>query len=124
MDGVALWIEWAKGPPPQVPIPEVAQDDSSNTYQKIESIGCSEKDGCRYVNIIAPVDIRKKQIIDQMAKYVAQEGHQFEMVIMEKEPQDGNHEDFSFLFQHDSPENRYYRWRVFSFAQGDNYRTW
>jgi len=46
------------------------------------------------------------------------------MIIMEREPPDGNHEMFSYLFHHDSPDNRYYRWRVFAFAQGDNFRAW
>ena len=29
-----------------------------------------------------------------------------------------------FLFMHNSPENIYYRWRVYSFTQGDNFRYW
>eukprot|EP00971_Amphidinium_carterae_P323348 6426046-Amphidinium_carterae.1 len=40
---------------------------------------------------------------------------------MEREAPEGS---FSFLFQHDSPDNVYYRWRAYSFAQGDNFQHW
>merc|ERR1719337_121507 len=85
VEGIPMWIEWAKGPPPQVP------DDGPE--------GASQKDGVRFLSIQPPADQRKRRIIDQMAKYVSQEGHQFEMIIMERETPDGNHEDFAFLFQ-------------------------
>mmetsp|Transcript_71873 Transcript_71873/g.113871 ORF Transcript_71873/g.113871 Transcript_71873/m.113871 type:complete len:1139 (+) Transcript_71873:152-3568(+) len=110
VDGVPLWIETAKAPP------SMSECDFVETN--------NEKEGCCRIVVHPPIDRRRRRIIDLMAKYVSQEGHQFEMVIMEREPQDGNHPDFSFLYEHDSPENRYYRWRVFAFAQGDNYNAW
>lgn len=94
VDGVPLWIEWAKGAP---------------------------KEGVRQVFVEPPVDKRKRRIIDRLAKYVAQEGHPFEQLVMARESPDGT---FAFLFQHDSPDNIYYRWRTFAFAQGDNFKVW
>jgi len=100
VDGVPLWIEWAKGAAP--------------------------KDGCRHVLVEPPVDKRKRRIIDRLAKYVAQEGHPFEQIVMERESPDGlgTSSMFAFLFRHDSPDNIYYRWRTFAFAQGDNFKVW
>mmetsp|Transcript_74635 Transcript_74635/g.131959 ORF Transcript_74635/g.131959 Transcript_74635/m.131959 type:complete len:751 (+) Transcript_74635:209-2461(+) len=104
VDGVPLWIEWAKGTP-----------ESSSS-----GLDGAPKD-VRRVIVEPPADRRKRRIIDQLAKYVSQEGHPFEQLIMEREAPDG---DFAFLFKHDSPDNIYYRWRTFAFAQGDNWRAW
>jgi len=95
VDGVPLWIEWAK----------VA----------------AARDSTRQIFVEPPFDKRKRRIIDRLAKYVAQEGHPFEQIVMERELQDGA---FAFLFQHDSLDNIYYRWRTFAFAQGDNFKVW
>jgi len=95
VDGVPLWIEWAKGPVTQ--------------------------EGSRQVFVEPPVDKLKRRIIDRLAKYVAQEGHPFEQIVMERETQGGM---FAFLFQPGSPDNIYYRWRTYAFAQGDNFRVW
>lgn len=103
VDGVPLWIEWAKPSPTRSDaVPFLA-------------------DGVRRVVVQPPDDARKRRIIDRLAKYVAQEGHPFEQVIMERESPDG---DFAFLFEHDSPDNMYYRWRTFAFCQGDNFQSW
>lgn len=104
VEGVPLWIEFAKERP-----------ESTSATSDI-----AVKDGRRMV-VEPPIDRRKRRIIDQLAKYVSQEGHPFEQLIMERESPDG---DFSFLFKHDSPDNIYYRWRTFAFAQGDNFRAW
>jgi len=106
VDGVPLWIEWAKGPPPL----------SSGPTE-------SKEDGCRHVVIDPPIDKRKRRIIDRLAKYVAQEGHAFEQIVMERE-KESREGIFAFLFQHDSADNLYYRWRTFAFAQGDNFKSW
>merc|ERR1719277_1413322 len=79
------------------------------------------KDGSQAKAVDPPTDRRRRKIIDRLAQYVAQEGHPFEQLIMERETPDG---PFGFLFQHDSPENVYYRWRTFAFAQGDNFKNW
>lgn len=107
VDGVPLWIEWATALPPNSAPPDVG--DSS----QIENRRC--------INVVTPEDKQKRRVIDRLAKYVSQEGHPFEQIIMERESPDGM---FSFLFQHDTPDNIYYRWRTFAFAQGDNFKSW
>jgi hypothetical protein len=37
---------------------------------------------------------------------------------------ESNNKDFSFLFDSKSPENLYYRWKVFSLLQNDSDRSW
>ncbi|CAK0789095.1 unnamed protein product [Prorocentrum cordatum] len=102
VDGVPLWIEWCSGPPP-TPVPRAETRDG------------------RHVVVEPPPDQRRRRIIDRLAKYVAQEGHAFEQLVMERESPDGN---LAFLFQQGSKENVYYRWRAFAFAQGDNFKIW
>ncbi|SOV18565.1 U2 snRNP-associated SURP motif-containing protein, putative [Plasmodium sp. gorilla clade G2] len=70
--------------------------------------------------IIIPDDKKTKRIIDLLAKYVTEEGYSFEETIKEKEKDNPN---FHFLFE-SSDLFYYYKWRVFSFAQGDSYKNW
>jgi len=49
------------------------------------------------------------------------EGYSFEKVFLENE---SNNKDFSFLFDLKSPENLYYRWRVYSLFQNDTNKYW
>jgi len=108
VDNVPLWIEWApNGAPPRS---EEYADDAKLA-----------KDTSRHIVVQTPHDGRKRRIIDALAKYVSQEGHHFEQIVMERESPDG---DFGFLFKHDSLENVYYRWRTFAFTQGDNFKIW
>ena len=44
-----------------------------------------------------------------------------EHAIMEREKKNP---EFSFLFLRGSDNNNYYRWRVFSFSNGDSDRDW
>lgn len=112
VDGVPLWIEWAKGSP-QAGASSIERADNSD-------VG-APKDSCRHVVVEPPADPRKRRIIDRLAKYVAQEGHPFEQIVMERESPEGT---FAFLFKHGSGDNVYYRWRTFAFAQGDNFKVW
>ncbi|PHJ23971.1 rrm domain-containing, partial [Cystoisospora suis] len=43
---------------------------------------------------------------------------------MEKAPRGSEGGKYDFLYEHDSPENIYYRWRVFAFSQGDTVKSW
>ena len=42
-------------------------------------------------------------------------------VVMEREP---NNPEFNFLYDVRCPEHAYYRWRLFSLANGDSLRRW
>eukprot|EP00927_Polykrikos_kofoidii_P045087 TRINITY_DN3894_c0_g1_i1.p1 TRINITY_DN3894_c0_g1~~TRINITY_DN3894_c0_g1_i1.p1 ORF type:complete len:1165 (+),score=247.60 TRINITY_DN3894_c0_g1_i1:210-3704(+) len=107
-DGIPLSIEWALAGPPGRTAMEMGMD--STRASKDASLGS------RHILVTPPADTRKRRMIDTLARYVSQEGHPFEQAIMERESPDGN---FGFLFQHGTPENIYYRWRTFAFAQGD-----
>jgi len=107
VDGVPLSIEWATIP-----------------LQVTGSQGDRREDGSKTIVVEPPVYKLKRKLIDRLAKYVAQEGHPFEQIIMERESQEGANGNFGFLFKHDTPDNVYYRWRTFAFAQGDNFKRW
>jgi hypothetical protein len=60
-----------------------------------------------------PDDLKQRFLIDSMALYVLKDGCEFEQLMMME--QQGRPE-FSFLFDLDSPEHIYYRWRLYSLA--------
>jgi len=62
-----------------------------------------------------------RRIIDKLSRYVVSDGYVMEHTIMEKER---DNPDFSFLFAKGSDENIYYRWRVYSLANGDTDKDW
>lgn len=77
--------------------------------------------GLKTVRVKVPSDEKVRKIIERLARYVAQEGHPFEQLVMEREAPEG---PFSFLYRHDSDDNLYYRWRTFAFAQRENHKRW
>lgn len=75
-------------------------------------------------DIIVSVPIsnpRQRFIIDATASFVTKDGCDFEQIIME---QQYNNPEFEFLYNIDSPEHVYYKWRVYSLTQGDTLQTW
>jgi U2-associated protein SR140 len=60
-------------------------------------------------------DAKQRFIIDSMALYVLKDGCEFEQMIMME--QQGRPE-FDFMFDLDSDEHAYYRWRLYSLAGG------
>eukprot|EP00873_Tetraselmis_striata_P014120 jgi/Tetstr1/434384/TSEL_023485.t1 len=70
---------------------------------------------------VAVPEPRERFIIDTMADYVSIDGADFEQAVMEREK--GNPE-FGFLYDLDSSEHVYYRWRLYSLLQGDTLRSW
>mgnify|MGYP001807463589 CR=1 FL=1 len=60
-----------------------------------------------------PDDSKQRFLIDSMALYVLKDGCEFEQLMMME--QQGRPE-FNFLFDLDSPEHVYYRWRLYSLA--------
>ncbi|KAK9824009.1 hypothetical protein WJX72_006933 [[Myrmecia] bisecta] len=71
------------------------------------------------VNI--PADERVRFIIDSVAMYVLQDGCEFEQLIMAHEQANP---EYTFLFDLRCGEHAYYRWRLYSLAQGDSLRSW
>ncbi|KAG7377544.1 U2 snRNP-associated SURP domain-containing protein [Phytophthora pseudosyringae] len=73
------------------------------------------------IAIETPTDKEVRQRVDNLAHYVASDGLQFENAVRMRE---ANNKDYSFLFELQSAVALYYRWRVYSFAMGDDERSW
>jgi U2-associated protein SR140 len=74
-----------------------------------------------HVRVVIPRDKEMLQLIHRMIEFVIREGPMFEAMLMHREM--GNPK-FSFLFQNQSPEHIYYRWKLFSILNGDSPETW
>jgi U2-associated protein SR140 len=73
------------------------------------------------VVVLTPQDERMRFIIDALAYYVVQDGFAFEQLVMENEC---DNPEFKFLYDNSSPDHIYYRWRIFSLANGDTLKSW
>lgn len=71
--------------------------------------------------ITVPEDPRQKFVIDATAVFVVKDGTDFEQIIMEQEV---NNPEFVFMYDVDSPEHLYYRWRIYSLSNGDTLLQW
>ncbi|CAM9531688.1 unnamed protein product, partial [Phaeothamnion confervicola] len=72
--------------------------------------------------VVAPEqDKQRRHFLDRLARYVAKDGALFEAKIREREA--GNAE-YAFLFEPESGDGHYYRWRVFAFLMGDKEYRW
>ncbi|KAE9142563.1 hypothetical protein PF006_g12340 [Phytophthora fragariae] len=69
-----------------------------------------------------PADESVKRRVDHLARYVAADGQQFENAVRMREA--NNKADYGFLFEPQSSLALYYRWRVYSFAMGDEEYSW
>ena len=73
------------------------------------------------VKVCIPTDRTQLSLINRMAEFVIREGPMFEAMIMNREL---NNRVFQFLFENQSPEHIYYRWRLYSLLQGDPKDDW
>lgn len=73
------------------------------------------------VQVIQPEDKELLMLIHRMIERVLKYGPDFEALIMDRE---WNNPKFSFLFQNNSPEHVYYRWKLYSILQGDSKYDW
>ena len=73
------------------------------------------------VKVCIPTDRTQLCLINRMAEFVIREGPMFEAMIMNREL---NNRVFQFLFENQSPEHIYYRWRLYSLLQGDPKDDW
>ncbi|KAI9916218.1 hypothetical protein PsorP6_018256 [Peronosclerospora sorghi] len=85
-------------------------------------VSTAKQDSCckRIITVEIPSG-EVKQRVDRLAQYVATDGFQFENAVRMRE---ANNKKYSFLFEPQSATALYYRWRVFSFAMGDDKHTW
>ncbi len=74
-----------------------------------------------YIKVVIPTDRTQICLINRMIEFVIREGPIFEATIMNREL---NNPQFRFLFENQSPEHIYYRWRMYSLLQGDSKDQW
>ena len=92
-----------------------------NGVQSVALPAPEPKPGVPEVVVTFPEDQRVMALVDTLARYVAEDGYAFERAVMDRER---DTDDFAFLLDADCPEHQYYRWRVFSLAQGDTLSRW
>merc|ERR1719309_1028002 len=76
---------------------------------------------CAIVKVVIPTDRTQLCLINRMVEFVIREGPIFEATIMNREL---SNPAFKFLFENQSPEHLYYRWRLFSMLQGETKDKW
>ncbi|KAF4681991.1 U2 snRNP-associated SURP domain-containing protein, variant 2 [Perkinsus olseni] len=78
-----------------------------------------------HVHVEVPKSDKQRSLIDKIARMVADNGRNVEQVaIMRVQARNGRKEKYNFLFDYDSPQAQYYRWRTFAYAQGDSGLRW
>jgi U2-associated protein SR140 len=82
--------------------------------------------GMDAIQVVAPSDPDRARFISSVASFVANDGSVFEERLIEKET---GHPVFDFLIFNKTNERQrgehvFYKWRVYSFCQGDGFETW
>lgn len=73
------------------------------------------------IKVVIPTERALLMLIHRMIEFVIREGPLFEALIMARE---FNNPMFRFLYENESAEHIYYRWRLFSLLQGDTPTEW
>ncbi|GAW83187.1 U2 snRNP-associated SURP motif-containing protein [Plasmodium gonderi] len=120
LDGVEMFgnivkVGWSKAIPKNLNTNKSEYNNLNYEKNNLYNMSSNKK-----IEILLPEDKKTKRIIDLLAKYVTEEGFTFEETIKKNEK---DNPTFTFLFN-TSDLFYYYKWRVFSFAQGDSYKNW
>jgi len=91
----------------------------SSISQRSQTYKFNDNDPKVVVSI--PSDSKIKRIIDETAKFVADNGDKFEQIIKRREEKNP---DYNFLNISQSPLHNYYRWRTYAYLMGDSDDTW
>uniref|UniRef100_A0A0X3NP24 U2 snRNP-associated SURP motif-containing protein n=2 Tax=Schistocephalus solidus TaxID=70667 RepID=A0A0X3NP24_SCHSO len=73
------------------------------------------------VKVVVPTDRSLLAVIHRMVEFVVREGPQFEAAIMHREEKNPQ---FRFLFDFQTPEHLYYRWKLWSVLHGESLTKW
>ncbi|KAI0236290.1 hypothetical protein L0F63_003734 [Massospora cicadina] len=73
------------------------------------------------VHVRLPKDPSVLALIHRVIERVCVYGYAFEGLLMQRE---ARNEKFQFLFDFDTPEHVYYRWKLYSLLQGDTVDVW
>lgn len=114
--------QFQRAPPPPPPH-KISQERYGYRLQRQPLSPIYPPPGHPRVHIYFPPDPQLRQMIDCLSEHVAEMGMEFESVVIlkEQERQTGR---FDFLFQVDTQEHMYYRWRCWSLAMGETIDDW
>ncbi|KAI9008956.1 hypothetical protein CLU79DRAFT_775369 [Phycomyces nitens] len=73
------------------------------------------------VKVVKPTNMQQVKIIHRVIERVLEHGQPIEAAIMEKEKESPK---FRFLFDFNSEDHIYYRWKLYSMLQGDTKSQW
>ncbi len=73
------------------------------------------------IKVVTPTERPVLATIHRVVEFVVREGPMFEALLMARE---ASNPLFAFLFDNQSPNHVYYRWRLFSILQGDHPSRW
>ena len=123
--GRALVMRWGKNVRKAmniVPIQKRSVEPKASSRQPVFD---PARDGSNAISVSIPSSKSRAMFISLVASYVAKDGSAFEQLLQqEANPQ------YSFMRLPPNPtptqrdEHIYYRWRVYSFAQGDGFFVW
>ena len=99
-----------KLPPPGTPLAVMIKQDNFEEILRNATI-----------KVVTPTDRNLLCLIHRMVEFVVREGPMFEAMIMNRELMNPM---FRFLFDNQTPEHVYYRWRLFSVLQGEHHSKW
>ena len=96
----------------------VLKDSVAHVYDPVKSADA--------IIVTAPADAKRVKFISTVASFVAKDGSLLEQKLIENE---SSNPDFQFLSHRDCDDEQmeehiYYRWRVYSFCQGDGENSW
>ncbi|XP_039622431.1 U2 snRNP-associated SURP motif-containing protein isoform X2 [Polypterus senegalus] len=113
-------------PPPPSGLPFNAQPRERFRNQDVPKSFRSKEDFEKtlseaVVKVVIPTERNLLSLIHRTIEFVVREGPLFEAMIMNKEK---DNPKFRFLFENQSQEHVYYRWKLFSILQGEPPNSW
>ncbi len=122
LEGYTLSVGWSRA----IKTVALPNDTSHHNVPSSSSLVHGKSDIAPFessssIQVLIPQKDEVKKTIDLLAQFVATDGDKFENEIKEKER---NNEQFSFLFDVNSPLHHYYQWRIYANLMGDGMVTW
>uniref|UniRef100_A0A1I8HFL7 U2 snRNP-associated SURP motif-containing protein n=1 Tax=Macrostomum lignano TaxID=282301 RepID=A0A1I8HFL7_9PLAT len=102
----------------------VQQRDAKRTPIDLSTMSSSEQEKLiseAIVKVTVPADRSLLSVINRMVEHVVREGPLFELLVCQRE---SDNPRYRFLFDYNSAEHVYYRWRLYSILHGDTAHNW
>ncbi|KAL8618876.1 hypothetical protein ACOMHN_000883 [Nucella lapillus] len=97
------------------------REEKSSDKKEEESEDMEKTLAKAVVKVTIPTERAQLHMIHRMIEFVVREGPMFEAMIMNREL---HNSQFRFLFDNQSSNHLYYRWKLFSILQGDSPFKW